>query len=518
MSDPSTIRVSRRGIIQSSAAAAALLASVSGKRSYASEAPTLRIDPTPTHELSPFLYMQFMEPLGTNDSSVEASWDHLRDRWRPELIDETRSLAPGMMRWGGLLSAYYKWREGVGPRQSRIPMHNIVWGGIESNQIGTAEFASFSRLVGADALMCVNFESEGRKKFRTAKGSDRVGTAKEAAQWVAYCNQPKHTLRTHHGYAAPHGIRYWQIGNETSYAKDGFDVETAAKKTVEFARDMLAADSEIKLIGWGDSGWAARMSEVAGEHLDYLAFHQMFDPDDAKEPVLRGERYRRDPLATWQVLMNAWEHNDRKIRSIRELSDATKIPLAMTECHFSIPGNNRNDVLRTWTAGVSYARILNNHQRHGDVLKIATAADFCGTRWNVNAIMLGTHPDRVFLMPVARVMRQYRKHLGSHAIRLDGVPTGIDAVASRRGDRVYINLVNTSFDQPQLIDIKIEGAMVVSGRGTVIEESPTTEISSLNCLDVMQPQEIAWSSDERMKLPPASVTSIELEISTDVKK
>src|SRR5690606_23533036 len=128
----------------------------------------LRIDPSPTHELSPHLYMQFMEPLGTNDSSVEASWDHLNDRWRPELIEATRSLAPGMMRWGGLFCSYYRWREAVGPRTSRVPMYNIVWGGIESNQIGVAEFVDFCRQVGADPLMCVNFDSDGSPELSRA--------------------------------------------------------------------------------------------------------------------------------------------------------------------------------------------------------------------------------------------------------------------------------------------------------------------------------------------------------------
>ena len=41
------------------------------------------IDPKPTFSLSPDLYMQFMEPLGTTDGSVEAAWDHLRSDWRP---------------------------------------------------------------------------------------------------------------------------------------------------------------------------------------------------------------------------------------------------------------------------------------------------------------------------------------------------------------------------------------------------------------------------------------------------
>ena len=36
------------------------------------------VDPTPLFELSPYLYMQFMEPLGATDGSVEAAWDHAR--------------------------------------------------------------------------------------------------------------------------------------------------------------------------------------------------------------------------------------------------------------------------------------------------------------------------------------------------------------------------------------------------------------------------------------------------------
>ena len=74
-------------------------------------------------------------------------------------------------------------------------------------------------------------------------------------------------------------MRLWQIGNETSYDRNGFDCETAAKRTVEFARAMRKEDPAIQLIGWGDSGWAKRMLEIAGEHLQYLAFHHMFNPD-----------------------------------------------------------------------------------------------------------------------------------------------------------------------------------------------------------------------------------------------
>jgi hypothetical protein len=51
---------------------------------------SLAIDPSPRFELSPYLYMQFMEPLGTTDGSVAAAWDHLHNRWREGFIEVSR--------------------------------------------------------------------------------------------------------------------------------------------------------------------------------------------------------------------------------------------------------------------------------------------------------------------------------------------------------------------------------------------------------------------------------------------
>src|SRR5947207_10893315 len=83
--------------------------------------------------------MQFMEPVGATDGSVEAAWDHLLDQWREDVVEITRELGPPMMRWGGIFSDFYRWREGVGPRDTRPSMLNLLWGGIESNQVGTGE-------------------------------------------------------------------------------------------------------------------------------------------------------------------------------------------------------------------------------------------------------------------------------------------------------------------------------------------------------------------------------------------
>src|SRR5438874_2331791 len=42
---------------------------------------TIVVDPKPLFDISPHLYMQFMEPLGITDSSVEAAWDYDADDW-----------------------------------------------------------------------------------------------------------------------------------------------------------------------------------------------------------------------------------------------------------------------------------------------------------------------------------------------------------------------------------------------------------------------------------------------------
>ena len=475
------------------------------------------VDPQPLFELSPYLYMQFMEPLGATDGSVEAAWDHLRDQWREDVVEITRDLGPTMMRWGGIFADFYRWKEGVGPRDTRPSMLNLLWGGIESNQVGTGEFVDLCRQVGAEPLICVNFESDGRKQYMTVKGKVRTADALEAADWVAYCNDPGNGVRRAHGHAAPWGVRYWQIGNETSYDRNGFDLDTAARKTVAFAKAMRAVDPSIRLIAWGDSGWAERMAEIAGEQVQYLAFHHMFDPDSTRRPVLRGELYRRDPDATWEQLMAAWQLTDTKIRAVRDSLGGRNMPLAMTECHFVIPGRDRGNVLATWAAGVSYARILNNHQRHGDVLKIATAADFCGTRWQNNAVIIPTPKgtNRAYLQPVARVMRLYRHHIGSHAIAVNGPTDGLDVVASRRGDTVYLHVANIRRTQSVSTTIQIAGQVVRSGRVFEIAADPEVEVSYLNDAEVMRTREKPFAGNGVWEFPAASVSALELQIGSN---
>src|SRR5436309_1479639 len=113
------------GVAAASVAAARVLAQ-NQTTAAGQAASAIVIDPKPLFEISPHLYLQFMEPLGVTDSSVEAAWDYNRDDWRKDFVETTADLAPGMMRFGGLFSRYYKWREGIGPPAKRPWMRNYV--------------------------------------------------------------------------------------------------------------------------------------------------------------------------------------------------------------------------------------------------------------------------------------------------------------------------------------------------------------------------------------------------------
>src|SRR4051812_7194309 len=151
----------------------------------AADSRTVVVDPKPMFEISPSLYMQFMEPLGSTDSSVEAAWNYDTDDWRKDFIDVVTDLRPDVIRFGGLYSRYYKWREGIGPSANRPWTRNYVWGGKETNRVGTHELVDFCRRVGAEPLYCVNFLGDGEQHYRNTPEGDRTGDAHEAADWVS---------------------------------------------------------------------------------------------------------------------------------------------------------------------------------------------------------------------------------------------------------------------------------------------------------------------------------------------
>jgi alpha-L-arabinofuranosidase len=474
------------------------------------------IDPKPLFPISPHLYMQFMEPLGVTDSSVEAAWDYLRDDWRQDAVEATRDLAPGMLRFGGLFSRYYKWREGIGPAAKRPWMRNYVWGGKETHRVGTHEFVDFCRRVVAEPLYCVNFLADGEQRYVATPEGDRTGDAREAADWVSYANDPEHAERAANGHAAPFNLKYWQLGNETSYGNACFSKDAAIAATIDFAKAMRARDASLKLIGWGDNGWASDLVARAGEHIDYVAVHMMGQTPLRPDTVLRGARYQAEPERAWSELMEMIPARiERKLLALEESlsGESSRMPIAITEGHLSLAPHNSNPILTEWLTGVYHARAMNLYLRHGARVKIATAADFNGTRWTTNALMHQVPAGISYLLPVGAVARLFKRHNGAEGVAVTSQPADLDIAASRTGDRIFLHVANKNYGASTEAGFAVKGMAVTGGRVLVTApENPRQEISPLNP-KVFDPVEhpLAVANPVRFRFPARSVSVVALE-------
>lgn len=120
---------------------------------------TTRISINPTDIIgwiNPNIYGHFAEHLGRciydgiwvgEDSPISNI-----DGFRADIIEALRRMKVPVIRWpGGCFADDYHWQDGIGPCNQRPRRINIHWGEvIESNQVGTQEFARFCHLVGAE--------------------------------------------------------------------------------------------------------------------------------------------------------------------------------------------------------------------------------------------------------------------------------------------------------------------------------------------------------------------------------
>ncbi|MFB3826772.1 MAG: hypothetical protein ACE15B_08380 [Bryobacteraceae bacterium] len=213
--------------------------------------------------------------------------------WREDVVRVIEELKPGLFRFpGGCFASFYDWRNGVGPLARRKPEASYFWGGMNYNDMGTDEFASMCKRVGAQMMFAVNLYHPAKKdyllstpnrppansthSFDMSRFTDTAKGARDAADWVAYCNRPAGShamadLRARNGFSAPWGVKYWELDNE---AYRWFTVEEYGRAAVQYARAMKAVDPTIKigLVTYGRfRPRVAALLEAAGRDVDFLA-------------------------------------------------------------------------------------------------------------------------------------------------------------------------------------------------------------------------------------------------------
>jgi alpha-L-arabinofuranosidase len=329
--------------------------------------------------------------------------------WRRDVVEAIKASRPSVIRWGGSVvdPGGYRWKNGIGDRDRRVPFENLNWGRIDSNDVGIDEFCQFCALVKAEPLVCVSF-SDGPES---------------AADLVQYCNGAASTQwggrRAANGHAAPYAVKYWQLGNEISGNDDAY-----IKKCTEFIRVMKRADPSIAIFS---SFPSQKVLDALGRDLAYLAPHH----------------YTRDLAACEAEFSNLSS-------MIARTPGCGHLRIAVTEWNFT--GGDwglRRGKMLTLEGALLNARYLNLLCRYSNIVDIACRSNmtnsFCSG-------IIETNGSGVLKRPSYYVMHLYGAHALPIPLTVGKAPRGVDVVAcsDHRRRNVCLFVVNSNREPIEL--------------------------------------------------------------------
>jgi hypothetical protein len=237
------------------------------------------------------------------------------------------------------------------------------------------------------------------------------------------------------------------------------------------------------------------------------------------DTVLVGQRWEAAPEQAWEELLELANNVEKRVTELEQTLAAASSPagIAITEGHLSLPPANASPLLREWLTGVYHARSMNIYQRHGARVKISTAADFNGTRWTSNALIIPVPRGHSYLLPAGSVMRLFKRHNGTHAVAVKSCPVDLDVAASRAGDRYFLHVANLNYSRAVEVSFAVDGVTLRAGRTFAIAPENLREYVDQDRADVFAPVEKAIPSGSSQELtwrfPAGSVTAVELEAS-----
>ena len=480
--------------------------------------PTVSLSLQPTDaEISPLLFGHFIEFIenciqgGVTDSGSPASSE---TGIRLDVLEKAEKLHPAILRFpGGTYANIYHWMDGIGPVSSRRKRRNLIWGGINGNAFGTAEFVSYCRKLGAEPMLCVNMAS---------------GTAQEAADWVEYCNGEPGTyyadLRVADGFPEPFHVKYWCIGNEC-YAEPDLGPQHEPLRYVsdawEFTKHMKLMDPSLKLIYVGnplDQEWNSTVLESLAPVCDYFSIHH-YSSEGARGPYgpFASLQEFRSQLDTLIPLLHASSVSGKKLSPwYRFPGRETKIRLAIDEWNIwdSTPRGKDNPyglkMVYTWRDALWTACMLNTFVEYAEDIGIANLAQMV----NVLAPIV-TSGDTSFVQTTYHVLLFYRKYLQGRKVQcsfsappLSAGPAGtlsmLNASACLKTDgTICAFLVNLSQDLPLDVTFSENYCML---------ESEVLSAPSFSAFNTPECDVIVHSScanpQETIHLGPASVCAV----------
>ena len=346
----------------------------------------------------------------------------------------------------------------------------------------TDEFMGFCRKVGAEPIFVVNLESG-------FVHNDLAAAAREAAEWVGYCNKEK-------GY----NVKYWEIGNETYIYNPGpkhrhkrapVSARQYADAYLRFSQAMKAVDPTIKTGAVGsmyfshvarlgdksdEAPWWPTVIGLTRETLDFIVVHQYFMAEYGNrlrlaEAVAQHRTYLREQIPDRYVQIALTEWNVNKRSKSRGISSALVLAEAIAE-----------------------------YIRGGVDLACLWPMRYRGWEWAHRGLLdIEKHAP----IPNYHVMKLFSSHVGKRLVAATVSNAMVYAFASTDGGRQTIFLVNRSVEK-EGITCRIESSSPQPrGASAIVLTAPTLDSDQITVVPLaVAPDPGGWTCT----LPPHSLT------------
>ena len=482
--------------------------------------------------IDPRIYGQFIEHMGRcvyGGIFEPASALAGARGYRRDVLEAAGGLRVPILRYpGGCFSDEYHWRDGIGPRDARPRYEEQYWtrslrrwgqpdlapliGPPETNAFGTDEYLELCAELGCEAYLNVNHGT---------------GTPREAAEWLAYCNQRAESAAKVSVVGVGNEVfGFWETGHCSG--------EEYGRHFLEFAEQLRAVDPKVRLLATGAPGTYPGFTEgllrTAGASMDYVSVHAFHPPVPGMRPL------RDDEQDYWAVVAGPYA----LIRAVddvlgdidRVLGPESPVRVSFDEWNLWCTWDDCYAANYDLRAGLMFAGTFNRiHERvpRVEIAMIAQLVNLLGLiQTNESGLFLTsaylvsrlyveeTRPFALecevdcetFSTPVwPDVPQQFRPLMGDD---LSGVPF-LDASATASQDRseTALFLVNRHIDEPLEVSLEMEGLR--ASRRCEVRQLAAGSPFAKNDFEHpgrLRIQRRAVPSVARIELPPHSVSAL----------
>lgn len=436
--------------------------------------------------------------------------------FRKDFINIIKELNVPVVRWpGGNFVSGYNWEDGIGPKDQRPKRADLAWNSIETNQMGTDEYATFCKLIGAENFVCINAGT---------------GTLDDARYWVEYCNYPKGTyysdLRRKYGNEEPFKVKYWALGNETDgpWQIGQKNKEDYVKFASEAAKLIRLVDKDVKLVASGASnypgvvsnydpseGWIVWndyiLDKLAGS-IDYISVHRY-----ATQALRgKGEQTFANDMSLGIEIDNIIEMTQNLIEKAM-VQSGTQRPIYISFDEYSARGNGLEGSLML-------AQHLNSFIRHADIVKMANITmitalagsspngDFRNTLYY--PFYLYSHNCKGTSLDVYTSCEKYNSDIFKDVPYLD-----VTAVMNEATREIVLNVINKHETKELTTDIFLQsGEYTGTAKVNEVNASALTATNTDIKEDVKTvTKEVKFKTNTiRYSFPPHSLTQIQIPV------